>query len=46
MVTYVENRFAEDQYSNHLMKNRSNVNHNSSPQPSNYYKDDHMNSIY
>ena len=39
MLTYVEDRFAADQNSNHLADN--NVNHNSNPRPGNY-KDDHM----
>ena len=41
MVTYVEDRFAEDQNSNHLIEDRSNLNHKSNHRPGNY-EDDYM----
>ena len=43
MLTYVEDRFVEDLNSNHLIEDRSNLNHNSNPQPGNYDYD-HMDS--
>ena len=36
MLTYVEDRFVEDQNNNHLIEDCSNLNHKSIPQSGNY----------